>query len=89
MNENLYNHTFSAQILNWVCLFRNNIALFGMFVVSTQAYNFSLTSIEQQFSQIEKQLISCNAKLESEQKKHERLQKEHEETGKIKVYPTF
>ena len=42
-----------------------------MFVVSTQAYNVSLTSIEQQFSQIEKQLISCNAKLESEQKKHE------------------
>ena len=88
MNENLYNHTFSAQI-GFTCSGIINIALFGMFVVSTQAYNVSLTSIEQQFSQIEKQLISCNAKLESEQKKHERLQKEHEETGKIKVYPTF
>lgn len=65
------------------------LALFGMFVVSTQAHNVSLTSIEQQFSQIEKQLISCNAKLESEQKQRERLQKEHEETGKIKVYHTF
>lgn len=67
------------------------LALFGMFVVSTQAFrrNVSLTSIEQQFSQIEKQLISCNAKLESEQKQRERLQKEHEETGKIKVYHTF